>query len=131
MATSLSVHIVTPERKVFSGSASEVVLPAWEGETGVLPDHDPLLALLRAGTCTVASTEGAKVWVVGRGFAEIGPDAVTILTSTAVAPKDIDRAKAQKELDAAERSLMGAEVGTAAHAMAQIAVEQAQALLSA
>ena len=131
MATTLSVHIVTPERKVFSGPASELVLPAWEGELGVLPDHDQLLTLLRAGTCTVASPEGAKVWVVGRGFAEIGPDSVTILTSSAVSPKEIDRAKAQKDLDAAERALLDVEVGTAAHAMAQVALEQAQALLSA
>ena len=71
MAGTTHVRIVTPERRVFDGPATEVVLPAWEGELGVYPDHDALLALLRSGTCRVHTAEGVQRWVVGRGFAEI------------------------------------------------------------
>jgi F-type H+-transporting ATPase subunit epsilon len=131
MATSLQVDLVTPESRVFSGPASEVVIPAWEGEMGIYPDHDTLLTLLRAGTCTIVSSQGALRLVIGRGFAEIGPDRVTILTDSSELVSGVDREKAARDLAAADAAAAAADPSTETYRQARIAAEHAQARLSA
>lgn len=131
MASQLHVTIVTPERKVFDAAATEVSLPAWEGELGVFPDHDQLLTLLRSGRCTVVGTDGPATFVVGRGFAEITADRVTVLTASCVTNSEVDRAKAASAVSQAEEALAAAEWGTEAHKQAQIALEHARALAEA
>jgi F-type H+-transporting ATPase subunit epsilon len=131
MANTLQVEIVTPERAAYSGAASEVILPAWEGEMGIYPDHDALLALLRAGSCTVVGSEGVFRAVVGRGFVDVGPTRVTMLTDSCVPVDAIDKAKAGKDLAAAEHELAIAEAGSERQRQAQIAYEYARALLDA
>lgn len=130
MAT-LQLDIVTPSASVFSGPVSEVVLPAWEGQMGVFPQHDALLALLRAGVCKVNSPEGTHTFVVGRGFADIGPANVTLLTDSCEKAEDVDKAAASSERAEAEKALATAAFGTEAHNQAQIAMELAQARLDA
>ena len=130
MAT-LQLDIVTPSASVFSGPVSEVVLPAWNGEMGVFPQHDALLALLRAGVCKVAGAEGTQTFVIGRGFADIGPANVTLLTDSCEPAADVDKAAAASERAEAEKALATAAFGTESHNQAQIAMELAQARLSA
>jgi F-type H+-transporting ATPase subunit epsilon len=131
MASSLQIEIVTPERSAYSGAASEVLLPAWEGEMGVLPDHDALLALLRAGTCVVTDATGPHRFVVGRGFVDIGPTWVTILTDSCVPAAQVDKTKAAKDLADAEQELATVDAFSERHRQVQIAREQARALLDA
>lgn len=131
MATALTVDIVTPERSVFSGAASEVLLPAWEGQLGVLPDHDALLSLLRCGPCEVKVQGATHRWVIGRGFADVGGDHVTLLTDQAVAVEAIDKSAAQQDLANALRDAESHPVGTEAHKQAVGRVEWAQALVDA
>ena len=131
MATQLHVTIVTPEKKVLDGSASEVSLPAWDGEMDVFPDHDQLLALLRAGRCTVMGTDGPSSFVVGRGFAEITGDSVTILTSACSPVAEVDKARAAKRVADAEEAFANAEFGTESYKQAAIALEHARALAEA
>lgn len=131
MANSLHVSVVTPERSAFSGTASEVLLPAWEGELGILPDHDSLLTLLRAGICRVHTPEGVKRFVVGRGFAEIGPDRVTVLTETFDPAESVDKVQAQKDYAEAEAAIAHHEPETEKRRQAEIAYEHARARLLA
>ncbi len=131
MATSLQVDLVTPEARVFSGPASEVVIPAWEGEMGIYPDHDTLLTLLRAGTCTIAAKDGALRLLIGRGFAEIGPDRVTVLTDSCEPVSGIDKEKAARDLAAADADAAAADPLSERYRQARIAAEHAQARLSA
>jgi len=127
----LNVEIVTPEKSAWSGTADEVVLPAWEGQQGVYPEHDQLLALLRGGVCTVRNSEGERRWIVGRGFAEIGPDRVTLLTDSCDPVDGIDKAAAQKDLADAEAALAQCAAGSEAERLARITQELAQARLDA
>lgn len=131
MASELQVEIVTPEHAAFSGPASEVILPAWEGQMGIYPDHDGVLTLLKAGTCEVTTTAGVQRWVVGRGFAEVGPTRVTILTDSCIPVAKVDKSRAATELAEAEKLLAAADVGTERHRQAGIAAEHAQARLDA
>lgn len=103
MASTLQLEIVTPEKAAFSGTASQVILPAWRGQLGVLPEHDHLLALLRGGIAIVQTPAGDTRFVLGRGFAEIGPDRVTVLTDSCEAADTIDKAQATAELTELQR----------------------------
>ncbi len=130
MAESLQVDIVTPVQSAFSGAASEVLLPAWEGQMGIYPDHDAVLALLRAGRCHVVTSSGTREYVVGRGFAEVGPDRVTILTEHCEARDAVDENAAREELERLEQELSAMEnVYSEEYRQAQIAHEHAKARL--
>lgn len=126
----LQVEIVTPEKRVFSGEATEVLLPAWEGQLGVYPQHDTLLTLLKAGRCAVYTSDGVQEYVVGRGFAEIGPTVVTILTEACDVKAEIDREAAQRDLAEAESALVATEdVYSEQYRQTQVAHEHAKARL--
>jgi len=127
---SLQVDIVTPTREVFSGTASEVRIPGWEGEFGVLAGHDILMSLLRCGVCTVFAQGGDKKFVIGRGFVEVGPRQVTILTEKCVPASEIDRNKAAADLAAAEADFFKAEYESGEWRTADERVEFARASCS-
>ena len=103
----LQVDIVTPLEKVWSGQAVSLVAPGWEGEFNVLPGHDIVLTLLRAGIVTVhIDARTSRRFVVGRGFVEAGPDRVVVLTDSADDPESVDTDAARVELDACDAMLM-------------------------
>ena len=71
-----------------------VVIPASEGEMGVLPNHAPMIVLLRGGT--IAIHEGGRVTdrlYVSGGFAEITPERCTVLADEAVPTAELSRAE--------------------------------------
>jgi F-type H+-transporting ATPase subunit epsilon len=90
MAETLRLEVVTPSHRVLEGRATEVRIPGVLGELGVLPGHTPLLTSL--GTGELKWTDGSTVGhlVVQGGFAEIQPDAVTVLASIAETVDQID-----------------------------------------
>lgn len=101
----LNIDIVTPERKFYSGPADEVRAPGVNGEFGILPDHTLFLSLLRGGVVTVTSGASRKRFVIGRGFAEAGPERVVILTDLCQPAEAVDKAEAQQDLARAEAVL--------------------------
>lgn len=125
----LQVEIVTPERSAFSGPATEVLIPAWEGQMGIYPQHDAILALLRAGRCSITSSTGVHEFVVGRGFAEVGPTQITILTEACESKAEVDEDAAKAALEAAEHALATVDVRTEEFRQAQLAEEHAKARL--
>ena len=91
-------ELVSPEKLAFSGEVDQVDVPGSEGDFGVLAGHAPLIALLRPGIMTVyAGGEQTKLVVLG-GFAEVGPDGLTVLADVATSVADIDRAVLQKQI---------------------------------
>jgi len=108
----LEVHIVTPEREIYNGPASNVRVPGWEGEFDVLPGHDMFLALVKGGVLYLTTPGGAKRYVIGRGFAEVGDDKVVVLTDTCEQGESIDKAAAKTELETAEHVLAEGVEGT-------------------
>jgi len=127
MATELQLDIVTPMKSAFSGTVRQVILPAWEGEEGALPDHDTELALLRGGVCTVISEQGEQRWAVGRGFAEISGTAVTLLTDSAELQDEVDKAAARTDYTQAEQELASADWTSEQANLLRAAMEVAQA----
>ena len=84
-------ELVSPDKISFSGEVDQVDVPGAEGDFGVLAGHAPLIALLRPGIMTVyAGGEQTKLVVLG-GFAEVGPDGLTVLADVATSVEDVDR----------------------------------------
>lgn len=110
----LDLHLVTPEREVWRGTASYVVVRSVEGDLGVLPEHAPTLAALDVGPVYIDTEAGRTAAVVDGGFLHVGPaeegvTRVDILAEHALLAEELDRedpaacdARAE-ELDAAGR----------------------------
>ena len=99
MTDSILLEVLTPERRVFSAQVSEAQFPTAEmGYYGVLPGHTPLVTALGSGL--IYYTEGGqKHWLtVFGGFAEVGPDHITVLAriSETVDMIDADRAESAR-----------------------------------
>ena len=69
---SFRIKIVTPSALAYEGNASEVVVPGFEGQYGVLPSHAQILTLSKPGVLSIFSEKGeASNYVIGKGFVEL------------------------------------------------------------
>ena len=105
LPTKISLTIVTRERKIIDAQVDEVILPATDGELGILPGHTPMLAMLGIGQ--IRYRQGATVHrlVISWGFLEVLPDRVIVIAERGFLPEEIDRATAEQDRIAAEREL--------------------------
>jgi F-type H+-transporting ATPase subunit epsilon len=105
LPTKISLTIVTRERKIVETSVDEVILPATDGEIGVLPGHTPLLAMLRIGALRYRTGTRIERLVISWGFAEVLPDRVIVLAERGFLPEEVDRSEAEQERAAAEKEM--------------------------
>lgn len=75
----MKVDIVTRSGDSWSGESDSVVVPAYDGELGILDGREPLLAVLREGTVRVASGSSEKTFDIPQGFVVVDTDVVTIV----------------------------------------------------
>ncbi len=106
----VDLEIVSPEKLLLSRPVEMVVLPAYEGEMGVLPGHAPMIVLLRGGTIRLYENGNVteRLYVSG-GFAEVTPERVTILATEAIPVAEVSRAEGDKRLAAAEADYAAAD----------------------
>ena len=84
MAGTIHVRVVSPERVVYEGDARALVVPAWDGQVGILPGHAPMLALLGAGELAVAVPGGnTQRYHVAGGILKVEAAGATVLTEYA------------------------------------------------
>ncbi len=84
MAGTFKIEIVSPERVLLSGEATEVIVPGMEGDFTVLEGHAPLISALRPGILDIKQGSGRRRIYVRGGFAEVDPTALTILAQNLV-----------------------------------------------
>jgi F-type H+-transporting ATPase subunit epsilon len=136
----LRVRLVTPEKVLVEQEADAVELPAKTGYMEVLYGHAPLLAELGAGDVTLhGATNGPGGGVnegnsdrynVSWGFVEVLPDRVTILANGALAPSQIDTARAQQELEHGHQLWNEAGEDAEKYQIANDVIHEAEAKLS-
>ena len=86
MSDKFTVEIISPDQTILKQETSEVVIPSFEGQMGILNNHIPLITFLRPGIITIKA-EGEKKYFVEEGTVEFSNNNLLILTSTA---KDVD-----------------------------------------
>jgi F-type H+-transporting ATPase subunit epsilon len=102
---SIQVEIVTPARIAYSGSCDTAAAPGLLGEFGVLEQHAQMLAVTQAGVVTMSLGDEITKLVVGPGFAEVGPERLTLLVDHCEGVDGIDKDQAKSDLQAAYTEL--------------------------
>jgi F-type H+-transporting ATPase subunit epsilon len=100
----LEVHVVTPEREVWSGQANEVIAHGVDGDVGILTGHAPLLVQLAVGPLQIQHEDGAWLRaVVDGGFLHVsteeGATRVDVLATNAQLESEIDVEQARRRLE--------------------------------
>jgi F-type H+-transporting ATPase subunit epsilon len=128
-----SLEIVSPERLLLSRPVDMVVIPASEGDMGVLEGHTPMIVMLRGGTIDLY--EGDRITdrlFVSGGFAEVTPERCTVLANEAVPLAELNKAEAEKQLAEANAAYEAADKSdTAIEDAALDQVQSAQARVDA
>ncbi|HEX8154414.1 MAG TPA: ATP synthase F1 subunit epsilon [Thermoanaerobaculia bacterium] len=130
LPTRLHLTVVARERKVIDVEVDEVVLPASDGEIGVLPGHTPLLTTLRIGAMRYRVGNVYHRIVLKWGFAEVLPDRVIVLAETARLPQEINAATAEADRAAAERELLDLSSNDPEFALVEARLEESIAMIN-
>lgn len=103
-SSSLRCVVVTPERALLDETADFVALPMYDGELGVLPGRAPLIGRLGCGELRIRRGGTIERYYVDGGFAQIRTNIVTVLTSKALKPSEINADSAKQALEAANHA---------------------------
>ena len=123
----LGVQILTPEGVVHDGVAAMVIAPSVGGEVGILPRHVPLIAALQPGRTRLKMLDESEVvMATTEGYIAVEDDRVLIMVEQAELAGDIDRARAELALSAAQEAIQAAGDDEVALAAAQAALRRAE-----
>ena len=104
MSEEFKVEIVNPEKSFLSEeNVTEVVVPAFEGEMGILKDHISIISFLKPGIIKVYTKSEEKKYFVEDGIVEFKDNNLSILTSSIYKVSDLDRNKIDQILKDAEK----------------------------
>jgi F-type H+-transporting ATPase subunit epsilon len=106
----IDLEIVSPEKLLLSRPVDMVVIPAAEGEMGVLVGHAPMIVLLGGGVIRLyqGDTVTDRLFVSG-GFAEVTPERVTVLADEVFALTELSRGEAERRLADAQAEYEAAD----------------------
>ena len=111
MSEEFKIEIVNPEKSFLAkDDVLEVVIPAFEGEMGILKDHISIISFLKPGIIKILSKSGNENYYVEDGIIEFKNNNLSILTSTVYNSKDIDKSKQQDLLKKAEEDSNKTEI---------------------
>ena len=129
----LELEIVSPEKLLLSRAVEMVVIPAAEGEMGVLERHAPMLVSLRGGVITLYDNGQPtdRLFVAG-GFAEVTPERCTVLANEVLPVGDLNAATAQQRLADATAAFDAVDkMDITALDLAMDRIQSAQAMVAA
>ena len=101
----IELEIITPDVAAFKDDVSSVLVRALDGDLGILPHHAPLIASLQVWPLQYKKDGETHVFFVAGGFLEVRDNKITVLTSAAEAPEQIDVERAQQAKERAEERL--------------------------
>ncbi|KJS20243.1 MAG: ATP synthase F0F1 subunit epsilon [Clostridiaceae bacterium BRH_c20a] len=101
----LTLEVVTPERKVLSEEITSIIVPAIEGYMGILPNHAPMISGLEPGIIKYKVAGKYKKMAISGGFLEVSDNKASILANTAELAEEVDPKRAQAAKERAEQRL--------------------------
>ena len=111
MSENFSIEIVNPEKSFLSkDNVSEVVVPAFEGEMGILKDHISIISFLKPGIIRVFSGSVEEKFYVEDGIVEFKDNSLSILTSSIFNLKDADKNHISKTISDTEKELSSDDI---------------------
>ena len=104
MSEEFKIEIVNPDKSFLSkDDVTEVVVPAFEGEMGILKDHISIISFLKPGIITIQAKSGEEKYYVEDGIVEFKNNNLSVLTSSILNLKDIEKDKLEDLLKLAEK----------------------------
>ena len=104
MSEEFKVEIVNPEKSFFSKEdVTEVVVPAFEGEMGILKDHIPIISFLKPGIIKVLRKSEVESYFIEDGILEFKENNLSILTSSIIKVSDLSKEKIDKIISDSEK----------------------------
>ena len=124
MSEEFKVEIVNPEKSfLVKEDVSEVVVPAFEGEMGILKDHISIISFLKPGIIKILSKSGDENFYVEDGIVEFKNNNLSILTSSIFNLNDFDKTKQKEMLKQAEEEASKPEINDQSKYLADQKVE--------
>ena len=109
MSDKFTVEIISPIKSIIKSDTSEVVIPSYEGEMGILKNHIPIITFLRPGVIKIIN-EIEKNYFVEDGTVEFIDDNLLILTSTAKDVNNFDKTEIDGIISEAEKKIGNSEI---------------------
>ena len=111
MSEEFKIEIVNPEKSFLSKEdVTEVIVPAFEGEMGILKDHISIISFLKPGIIIIHAKSGEEKFYVEDGIIEFKNNNLSVLTSSIFNLKEIEKGKLQDLLKAAEEETNKPEI---------------------
>ena len=111
MSEEFKIEIVNPEKSFLSKEdVTEVIVPAFEGEMGILKDHISIISFLKPGIITIHAKSGEEKFYVEDGIIEFKNNNLSVLTSSIFNLKEIEKGKLQDLLKTAEEETNKPEI---------------------
>ena len=111
MSEEFKVEIVNPEKSFLSKEdVTEVVVPAFEGEMGILKNHISIISFLKPGVIKIFSKSGEENYYIEDGIVEFKNNNLSVLTSSIFNIKDMDKGKISELLNQAQVHLANSEI---------------------
>ena len=111
MSEEFKLEIVNPEKSFYSDEkVLEVVVPAFEGEMGILKDHIPVISFMKPGIIKITKSGENSSFYVEDGIVEFKDNSLSILTSSIVDIKRMDRSIVEQNLKDAEKQLQNSNL---------------------
>ena len=124
MSEEFKIEIVNPEKSfLVKEDVSEVVVPAFEGEMGILKDHISIISFLKPGIIKIFSKSGDENYYVEDGIVEFKNNNLSILTSTIFNVVDLDKSKQESLLKQAEEEASKTKISDQSKYLADQKVE--------
>ena len=108
MSDKFTVEIISPIKSIIKSDTSEVVIPSYEGEMGILKNHIPIITFLRPGVIKIIN-EIERNYFVEDGTVEFVDDNLLILTSTAKDVNNFDKTEIDEIISEAEKKIGNSE----------------------
>ena len=111
MSEEFKVEIVNPEKSFLSKEdVTEVVVPAFEGEMGILKDHISIISFLKPGMIKIISSTSQESYYIEDGIVEFKNNNLSILTSSIFNIKDMEKNKIDEMIKQAENETNSSEI---------------------
>ena len=110
MSENFLVEIISPDNLIIESEATEVTMPSYEGQMGILKDHIPLITFLRPGLIVIKKNDEEFSFVVEEGTVEFSKNRLLILSSTARNLDDLDKNFINSLIQSSQNKLSSAEI---------------------
>ena len=110
MSENFLVEIISPDNLIIKSEATEVTIPSYEGQMGILKDHIPLITFLRPGLIVIKKNDTEKIFFTEEGTVEFSKNKLLILSSTAKSLESLDKNVINNLIQSSQNKLSNTDI---------------------